>query len=108
VDPSQGSLVLAQQNLERAKVQQSVRLRLGNCSTWILPNSPDVLVTNPPWGERLSGADGLSDGASVAESVLDTEGGGPVQAWQDLRDFMKRECGGAHCLRKVCEVALLM
>lgn len=51
----QGALTLAKQCLQAARVADSVHLHQGACGHWNLPGTPDIVVTNPPWGLRLAG-----------------------------------------------------
>lgn len=69
----------------------SVQLHLGNCHDWVLPEAPDIVITNPPWGRRLGGPQdyfGSEDEEPEEEAKAE-------EAWADLRQFLKGQCPGA-------------
>lgn len=67
----QGALALAKQCVQAARVADSVYLNEGRCEDWKLPKTPDVVVTNPPWGVRLTGGyNGNMDMHHSHESAL--------------------------------------
>ena len=89
-----GALSLAVRDAEAAGVRDIIRFHHGDCDAWTLPHAPNLVVTNPPWGQRLMGREdggggGGGDGyADPAEAQL-------AAAWHGLSSFMKREAGGA-------------
>lgn len=54
-DVHRGALTLALNDIQAAGMQPMVRLHHGECREWRLPRPPAVVVSNPPWGQRLSG-----------------------------------------------------
>jgi 23S rRNA G2445 N2-methylase RlmL len=58
-------------------MERIVRLHHGECREWQLPRRPALVVSNPPWGQRLRGREngaGLGDGTEeVAEWFDDPE-----------------------------------
>jgi 23S rRNA G2445 N2-methylase RlmL len=44
--------------VEAAGVGRIVRLGQGDCRGWVPGLKPDLVVTNPPWGNRLLAAAG--------------------------------------------------
>lgn len=85
-------MTLAKQGVMDARVAASVQLRLGNCRDWRLPEAPDIVITNPPWGKRLGGQQGFP--GSGDEGLVESEGAAE-EAWGDLRVFLKEQCPGA-------------
>lgn len=87
--------MLAQQSLKSADVGDLVRLQHSRCSEWRLPRSPDLVVTNPPWGRRLQSPDSREgrtlaghpeeDAFSLADDATSLE---------DLQAFLKGQCQG--------------
>jgi 23S rRNA G2445 N2-methylase RlmL len=107
-DAHGGALALAARDAEAAGVKHLVRLHLGECAEWQLPHPPQLVVSNPPWGQRLMAA--AAEQAQEAEG--DYEGGdrrarprrGAVArevpeelaaSWNSLGAFLKRQAGGA-------------
>ncbi|KAJ9520862.1 hypothetical protein QJQ45_014019, partial [Haematococcus lacustris] len=52
-DTHQAALGLARRDLGRAGLLTQCRLHQGDAASWTLPQAPDLVVTNPPWGLRL-------------------------------------------------------
>lgn len=90
--PLQGALTLAKQGVTDARVAASVQLRLGNCRDWCLPEAPDIVITNPPWGKRLGGPQGYPGGGDD-DGLMESESAAE-EAWGDLRVFLKEQCAG--------------
>lgn len=57
-DVHAGALALAQRDVQAARVALVVKLHQGGCREWVLPHPPALVVSNPPWGQRLMGASG--------------------------------------------------
>ena len=101
----QGALALASESILAANMRDSVRLRHGSCLGWKLPQAPDLVVTNPPWGARIGGGD--DDAFEPQRSQHDDTGlaqghkhggremGDLEATWRELQDFLKDQCGGA-------------
>ena len=70
---------LALQNSQRANVQEAIEFRLGNCQDWKIAHQivegRTIVVSNPPWGVRLT--------EDIEES------------WAALKTFLRAECVGA-------------
>lgn len=92
-DVHRGALSLALRDVQAAGVQGMVRLHHGECAGWELPRRPAVLVSNPPWGQRLRGrgaaesfdqdaADGGGGGGGGFSGAF-RDGGSDVEAWWD-------------------------
>lgn len=81
-DIHDGALDIAMKDVKAAGVTPLVGLRHGNCQDWRLQEAPSLVITNPPWGQRL-GYDSSTDSIS---SVSDS--------WRSLGDFLKREAPG--------------
>jgi hypothetical protein len=86
-----GALGLAARDAEAAGVRHLLRLHQGDCAEWQLPRAPTLVVSNPPWGQRLMGGEGVSG----------RQAGG---AW------VRGGCGGGHGLvpcgwREACDSA---
>ena len=68
---------LAQRGARTAGVDDLVRIEHAEVARWTPPFRPAEVVTNPPYGERLSGGDALE------------------RSWNELGRFLKQHCGGA-------------
>lgn len=55
-DIDQETLSLSQKHIRQAKLEGSIQTRYQDVFTLTLPEGPGTLVTNPPYGERLSDA----------------------------------------------------
>lgn len=62
-----------------AGVSDLVRLSHGPCAQWTPDRPPTMVVTNPPWGHRLSDSGSEDDGAAASLE----------SAWKDLGRFLK-------------------
>ncbi|MFN0057223.1 MAG: class I SAM-dependent RNA methyltransferase [Planctomycetota bacterium] len=71
-DRHRGAATLARADAERAGVTSFIALSDADLAHWTPPFHPRVVVSNPPWGERLD--------QDVAQS------------WVDLRLFLKEHC----------------
>ena len=71
-----------------------IQFNCGACEDWnCLDKKPELVVTNPPWGQRL-----LSSSSADARVLNDEEfleSSGLQQSWMELGSFLKRECEGA-------------
>lgn len=56
VDRDEAAVAAARQNARAAGVERDVEIRLGDGVNQRLPQAPGVIVTNPPYGERLGEA----------------------------------------------------
>lgn len=72
----------------------SVQLRRGNCRDWRLPEAPDLVITNPPWGKRLGGPAARDEDGAEVWSAEDGADDSLEEAWTDLRVFLKEQCPG--------------
>lgn len=119
-----GALGLALRDVQAARVQPMVRLHQGACVDWRLPRPPALVVSNPPWGQRLMGGHGDDSGGGSGEDAdawwaapeqqqqrqrrgaaprggrregEDEQAAGAALAdtWYSLSTFLKRECAGA-------------
>ena len=61
---------------EGAGVAHLVHLHQGSCGEWQPRQRPDQIITNPPWGNRLMGAE--ADDSSALEAT-----------WTELGLFLK-------------------
>ncbi|MFK7741543.1 MAG: class I SAM-dependent RNA methyltransferase [Planctomycetota bacterium] len=77
-DRHPGSIALAEQALRAARVNGPIELTHSEVRDYKPPFAPAMVVTNPPYGERLQ-----PDEAELTES------------WQDLGVFLHRKCEGA-------------
>ena len=75
-DHHPGALSLARRSLQAAKVRGAVEVRRMAVEDAALDATPQLVVSNPPWGLRMDGAD-------------------LEQTWQQLGQFLKSHCGGA-------------
>lgn len=66
-DVHSGALGLALRDVQAAGVHPMVRLHHGECGSWRLPRPPPLVVSNPPWGQRLGAYSG--DDAGGEEDV---------------------------------------
>ncbi|GMH36909.1 hypothetical protein BSKO_04782 [Bryopsis sp. KO-2023] len=62
-----------------AKVREMCTMENINCANWVPRPAPDLVVTNPPWGIRLT------DDRILA---------GLEQSWRDLGTFFRTACPG--------------
>jgi putative N6-adenine-specific DNA methylase len=100
-DAHGGALALAARDAEAAGVRSLIRLHSGDAAEWRLPAPPQLVVCNPPWGQRLAsgdgdeggggGARGPSRGDGFEEEVSEELAG----AWRHLGHFLKRQAVGA-------------
>ena len=98
-----GALSLALRDCSEAGVRELVRLHHGDARTWRLPHAPQLVVANPPWGNRLLG--GTDDEAVFAGSSSRAtwsparssraEAEELQETWFGLSVFLKEQCGGA-------------
>ena len=76
-DRHSGAVRIALSSLQRAGLRDSVSVHTGAVAVTPPPYRPDVVFTNPPWGQRIG------EGEDLTES------------WKDLGDFFRTHCGGA-------------
>jgi putative N6-adenine-specific DNA methylase len=77
-DRHPGAIALAHKALASAGFAGKIELHQGDCADWVPPVQPRIVVTNPPYGERLQ-----PDEAEWTES------------WQALGRFLHGQCAGA-------------
>lgn len=77
-DRHPGAIAIAQQALAAAGLAGKVQLTHGDARDYVPPFPPQLVVTNPPYGERLQ-----SEPDSLADS------------WRALGEFLHRRCPGA-------------
>ncbi|KAK9908246.1 hypothetical protein WJX75_004747 [Coccomyxa subellipsoidea] len=92
-DVHSGALSLAAKDVGNAGLSKLVQLTHGPCSQWRPAKRPDMVTTNPPWGNRLMSAD---QGGPAARQTEGVDGAGSEAdleaAWTDLGFFLKGEC----------------
>jgi 23S rRNA G2445 N2-methylase RlmL len=66
-------------DVEAAGMRQVIRLSQGACADWAPAQKPFMVVTNPPWGVRLTGSDSGSS----------SEAAGLEATWRELGLFLK-------------------
>jgi putative N6-adenine-specific DNA methylase len=69
-----GALSLARRGAEAAGVADCIQFSQCGVASYVPPDQPQLIVSNPPWDQRIEGG---------------------AEAWRDLGSFLKRECGGA-------------
>jgi 23S rRNA G2445 N2-methylase RlmL len=77
-DRHPGAIAIAQQSLAAAGLTHAVQLTRGDARDYVPPVPPRLVVTNPPYGDRLQ-----ADPEALAQS------------WQALGNFLHRQCAGA-------------
>lgn len=77
-DHHDGAIAIARQALRQAQLTDLIQLDHGDARDWQPPFTPECVVTNPPYGERLQGDDD--------DSLFDS--------WRSLGNFLHR-CKGA-------------
>jgi 23S rRNA G2445 N2-methylase RlmL len=80
-DVHRGALSLALHDVTAAGVQRLVRLHHGECRDWALPRPPALVVSNPPWGQRLRGRDEAGGGAAPASGEFTGAADEALQWW---------------------------
>eukprot|EP00803_Ostreobium_quekettii_P011429 evm.model.scf_1198EXC.3 EVM.evm.TU.scf_1198EXC.3 scf_1198EXC:29856-37483(+) len=73
------ALRLAHLAANRSKQRDTIKFHEGPCGLWIPDRKPDIVVVNPPWGERLTESEGYR-----------VEG-----SWVELGNFLRQKCQGA-------------
>lgn len=73
-DIHEGALKLARRAALAARVDNSIIFSQEDAKSYEPPERPSLVATNPPWDSRLVGG---------------------KEAWVDLSDFLKGQCGGA-------------
>lgn len=83
-----GALGLAERDVQAARVAPAVRLHQGGCTDWFLPQPPQLVVCNPPWGQRLMGDDGEQgpEGEGGSSNSSSTAAGPAAEAGADPGD----------------------
>lgn len=115
-DVHRGALSLAARDAEAAQVRSLIKFHHGECKSWTLPQPPQLVVSNPPWGQRLLAGRDQDDGSDADEEdplYGGSEGsrGGRdgnmrdnreesanaelADAWFDLSVFLKQQAKGA-------------
>lgn len=85
-DAHKGALQLCMRDVQTARLDRWVKLHHGDCREWKLPKKPTLVMSNPPWGRRLS----------LQRNGGDEEGDETSMSWSALGAFLKREAGGAN------------
>jgi len=82
-DNHEGAIAISKIAIKSAGLQGKIELSLSDARDYVPPFPPAMVVTNPPYGERLQ-----PDDPSLADS------------WQSLGNFLHQRCGGgqAHVL----------
>jgi len=75
-DQHVGALSLARKDAERASVEGLLQFSNVDISEFVPPQPPNLVVVNPPWGERMEETD-------------------LPATWKKLGAFLKERCGGA-------------
>ncbi|KAJ7109531.1 hypothetical protein O6H91_Y571700 [Diphasiastrum complanatum] len=78
-DNHEGALSLCVRNAKTAGICHLLELSCQDCSLYIPPIAPSLVVVNPPWGSRLG-----DDSAHDSEWIACT--------WTALGKFLKRSC----------------
>jgi 23S rRNA G2445 N2-methylase RlmL len=47
------ALDLSLRDIRASGMEKYIKLHHGNCKSWELPQTPSIVITNPPWGKRL-------------------------------------------------------
>jgi putative N6-adenine-specific DNA methylase len=90
-DFSNRALTAARQNLQRARLERIVRLRLKNFSALgAPPPPPGVLVTNPPYGERIGGNEVAKTYRLIGDQLKQHYAGYEAWVFSSNRDALKR------------------
>jgi putative N6-adenine-specific DNA methylase len=77
-DNHEGAIAIAKLAIKSAGLIDKIQLNLGDAREYVPPFSPAMVVTNPPYGERLQPDD---------PSLIDS--------WQALGNFLHNHCDGA-------------
>jgi 23S rRNA G2445 N2-methylase RlmL len=77
-DQHPGAIALAKQAIGAAGLDGAIQLTNGDARDWAPPFPPQLVVTNPPWGDRLE-----ADADQLADS------------WRALGHFLHERCAGA-------------
>ncbi|KAK9811854.1 hypothetical protein WJX72_011203 [[Myrmecia] bisecta] len=111
-DLHEGAVALARRDAVAAGVDDMIEFSSGSCASWRPREVPHVVITNPPWGQRLL-PDELPDRASFndrnpqgnsyerrqqagGDSPNSRQQWGQLNsAWQDLSVFLKGQCPNA-------------
>jgi len=108
-DIHEGALWLAKTDVDCAEVADIVKLKMGAVADLHLPRAPTLVVSNPPWGQRLDGGSaprgggdrgrgrgGRMDGGRDAPGRRAERGAAEEEGlkltWTELGLFLKREC----------------
>lgn len=93
-DAHPSAVALATADARRAGLSDMISFDNGNCAEWEPSTTPDRVITNPPWGQRL-----MSESRGEDQGILDDETflerSGLVQSWRELGSFLKTQCPGA-------------
>jgi putative N6-adenine-specific DNA methylase len=93
-DVHEGALKLARADAAAAGFFNAIHFTCGTCEDWRgLDKRPDLVVTNPPWGQRLLSTS--SADASVLNDEDFLQSSGLQESWTELGSFLKRECDEA-------------
>lgn len=101
-----GALSLADRDAEAAGVRHLIRLYHGDCADWELPYTPQLVISNPPWGQRLMGREDRGERQPEGQEPEGRRRGGRkdlggdvdvteelITAWGSLGKFLKRQDG---------------
>jgi len=94
-DVHEGAFSLALRDTRRMGALDCVSLHNGDAAEWVPHQVPDLVVTNPPWGLRLTGGFGSNDsrGGAVSPIGLEPKSEGELEtAWRALSTFLRAQC----------------
>jgi putative N6-adenine-specific DNA methylase len=104
-DIHMGALNLAARDADAAGIRSLVKFHHGECKSWAVPHAPGLVVSNPPWGQRLLARNDTEEVSDDEE--FDDRGNSSSQrqgddnpeltaAWRDLSAFLKGQAKGAN------------
>ena len=86
-----GAVSLAARDAKEAGVRHFIRMNEADCKDWVLPRAPILVITNPPWGQRLlhrrderATSDSFAQPNELRDSLM------------SLTSFLKQQAKGAN------------